>query len=371
MTDGTREKILIVDDIPQNIAILNELLWDSYTIAAATGGEKALAIARSPAPPDLILLDIMMPGMDGYEVCRQLKGDEKTRDIPVIFVTARGEVENETQGLELGAVDYLVKPVNPAIVRARVRTHLELRNARESLKNQNVILEEMVRERTTELVVTQNVTIQCMASLAETRDNETGGHIRRTQNYVQILAEELSQKTEYRDFLDRRTIDELYKSTPLHDIGKVGVPDSILLKPGKLNEQEFSEMKKHTRFGKEAIETAEKQLGTNSFLRYAKEIAYSHHEKWDGTGYPEGLSGQSIPLFGRLMAVADVYDALISRRVYKPPLPHSRSVRIIMEGSGTHFDPDLADVFMSVSDRFREIALEFADSQAERDALGQ
>lgn len=367
--DHGRQRILIVDDIPENIKVLGESLKNDFQVIAAVNGTKALEIVQSTAPPDMILLDVMMPHMDGYEVCRRLKQDNATRDIPVIFITARGDVEDETAGLEIGAVDYLTKPVNPAIVKARVITHLELKENREILKRQNLLLDQRVRERTKELMITQDVTIQCMATLAETRDNETGGHIRRTQNYMQILAEELSRQGRYGDFLNERTIDLLYKSAPLHDIGKVGVPDSILLKPAKLNDQEFAEMQKHTVYGRNAIVTAESQLGTNSFLMFAKEIAYSHHEKWDGTGYPEGRRGREIPLSGRFMALVDVYDALISKRIYKPPFPHSRAVEIIAEGAGIHFDPNLVEAFASITEKFRKIALEYADCDSEREAL--
>ena len=310
-----------------------------------------------------------MPEMDGYDVCRQLKTDESTKDIPVIFVTTRGETAEETHGLRLGAVDYLTKPVNQDIAKARIKTHLDLKSAREILKNQNILLEAKVKQRTRELIITQEVTIQCMASLAETRDNETGGHIRRTQNYMRALAEELKNFGKYRSILDAHSIDLLCKSTPLHDIGKVGVSDRILLKPGKLTEEEFEEMKKHTIFGKVAIEKAEIQLGTNSFLKYAKEIAYSHHEKWDGSGYPEGLKGEQIPLSGRFMALVDVYDALISRRIYKPPLPHSEAVRIIREGEVKHFDSDITKAFVAIQDEFKRIALEHAKNEDEIKAL--
>jgi len=370
ITNG-KQKILIVDDTPQNIAVLNELLRRNYAIHAATDGEKALKLARSEAPPDLILLDIMMPGMDGYEVCRRLKANEATRDIPVIFVTTRAEVRDETRGLELGAVDYLTKPVNPSIVQARVRTHLELRNAREHLKNQNLVLEEKVKERTRELTITQLVTIQCMASLAETRDNETGAHIKRTKAYVHALAGELRGNAKFTDILDNRTIDLFEESAPLHDIGKVGVPDRILLKPGKLTAEEFDEMKKHTTLGRDALVVAEEQLGTNSFLKYAKEIIYSHHEKWDGSGYPEGIGGEEIPLTARLMAVADVYDALISKRVYKPPFPHTKAVAIIEEGTNSQFDPDVVDCFTRMNEKFREIALQHAESAEEHEAVSK
>ena len=364
------QRILVVDDIPQNISVLNELLKEEYSISAATSGDRALKITKSDNPPDLVLLDVMMPGMDGYEVCRRLKSDQATKDIPIIFVTARGDVEDEAKGLELGAVDYLTKPANPSIVLARVKTHLELRAAREVLKRQNQILEEKVRERTKELALTRDVTIQSLASLAETRDNETGGHIRRTQTYVKVLAEELCRKNaEFATQLDADTIEVLYKSVPLHDIGKVGVPDRILLKPGKLTPEEFDEMKKHTIYGRDAILTAEKQLGSNSFLTWAKEIAYNPHEKWDGSGYPEGKQGHAIPLSGRFMALVDVYDALISKRVYKPPMPHSKAVAIIEEGRGLHFDSDLVDCFLAKQQAFKDIALQQADGEEERAAL--
>ena len=364
-----KHKILIVDDIPQNISVLNELLKEHYQVFAATSGERALKISRSENPPDLILLDVMMPEMDGYEVCKSLKADPETKDIPVIFVTARGDVEDETRGLSFGAVDYLTKPANQSIVLARVRTHLELKDARERLREQNHILEEKVRERTRELAITQDVTIQSLASLAETRDNETGGHITRTQNYMKALAVELRKNGSFVEYLDEGMIDLLFKSAPLHDVGKVGVPDSILLKPGKLTDSEFDEMKKHTVLGRDAILRAESQLGTNSFLKCAKEIAYSHHEKWDGSGYPEGIAENSIPISGRLMALADVYDALVTKRVYKSPISHSDTVEIIRDGRGTHFDARVADCFLSIVEDFRMIASEFADSPEEREAV--
>ena len=373
MTESTEQaKVLIVDDTPENIDVLGAILKPFYKRSAALNGEKALQIASSNNPPDLILLDIMMPEMDGYEVCRRLKADENARDIPVIFVTAKGEVEDETKGFEVGGVDYIVKPISPPIVLARVRTHIELTRARKYLKNQNEILEQRVRERTRELAMTQDLTILSLASLAETRDNETGGHIRRTQNYIRVLAEALSTHPGYITVLDEFSMEMIFKSAPLHDVGKVGVPDNILMKPGKLTDEEFAEMKKHTSLGRDAILNAEKGFGDEtapSFLNYAREIAFTHHEKWDGSGYPQGLAGDEIPLAGRLMAVADVYDALISRRVYKPPFTHNRARDIILEGRGTHFDPDVVDAFMANEHRFREIALKYADHDEEREAL--
>ena len=362
--------ILVVDDTETNIDIMVDALSNGYDLAVAMDGKTALEYVEEN-PPDLILLDVMMPEMDGYEVCRRLKSNDRFRDIPVIFVTAMGEVEDETHGLELGAIDYIIKPISPPIVKARVKNHLELKLAKEELLQQNEILEIKVQERTRELALTQDVTIYAMASLAETRDPETGGHIRRTQNYVRILSEHIRKSPKFSTQLDLVTVNLLHKSAPLHDAGKVGVPDAILLKPGKLTEVEFEEMKKHTTYGRDTLASAEEMLGTNSFLRLAKEIAYTHHEKWDGTGYPQGLKDDAIPLSGRLMAVADVYDALISKRLYKPPFPHPKAVSIMAEGSGAHFDPELIKAFLEIEDEFRRIALEFADSEEERAALKQ
>ena len=361
--NAEKPTVLIVDDEPMNISILMDLLKPDYRLIAARDGAQALKRAGADPTPDMILLDIMMPEMDGYEVCRRLKADPVTQDIPVIFVSAMGEVGDETKGLEMGAVDYITKPISPPIVEARVRTHLSLKQAREELRDQNQILETRVAERTWELAVTQDVTILSMATLAETRDNETGNHIRRTQHYVKVLAETLREHPRFRDALDERSIDLLFKSAPLHDIGKVGIPDRILLKPDRLTADEFEIMKTHSALGRDAILEAEKALLSSvpadtetSFLRHAREIAYSHHEKWDGTGYPEGLAGEEIPVSARLMAVADVYDALISKRVYKPPMSHEEAATIISEGRDKHFDPDVVDAFESVEDEFRRIA---------------
>ena len=304
----------------------------------------------------------MMPGMDGFEVCRRLKENPESRDIPILFLTAKNEDTDEEAGLSIGAVDYLTKPIRPAIVMARIRTHLQLKAAATFLRDRNAYLEEEVRRRTLEVQAIQDVTILALASLAETRDNETGNHIQRTQHYVRALAEELSSHPKYASQLDQRTIGLLFKSAPLHDIGKVGIPDSILLKPGRLDDDEMAIMKTHTTLGREAIAHAETQLGMKvDFLQTAKDIAYFHQEKWDGTGYPEGRSGEDIPLSARLMSLADVYDALISRRVYKPPFSHEEATNIILEGRGKHFDPSVVDAFQAQEQRFKEIAQTFAD----------
>lgn len=354
-------KILIIDDERFHLNVIVNLLDDEYKIVVAKSAEKGLEIAKFDPLPDLILLDVLMAGMDGYEVCRRLKAERKTRHIPIIYLTVKGDVADETRGFALGAVDYITKPFSPPIVRARVKTHLALSRALSELEQQNEHLEERIQERTLEITRTQDVAIYCLASLAETRDNETGNHIRRTQCYVRTLAEHLKNQPKFQQTLNDEAINLLYKSAPLHDIGKVGVPDRILLKPGKLSREEWQEMKRHTIYGKEAISRAEQELGSTSFLAYACEIAITHHEKWDGSGYPNGLKGDGIPVSGRLMAIADVYDALISKRVYKPAFSHERAVKIIIEGNGVHFDPDVVDAFLALEQEFVAIAKRFAD----------
>jgi putative two-component system response regulator len=355
--------ILVVDDTPDNIDLLCAVLENDYRTKVAVNGERALKIANGDVKPDLILLDIMMPGMSGYEVCQALKASEATRDIPVIFVTAMSEVTDEQKGLGLGAVDYITKPISAPIVLARIKTQLALKRVHDFLRDKNEYLETEIAIRTREVAALQDVTIHTMASLAETRDNETGNHIRRTSHYVKVLAERLRDHPRFAFFLTEKTIELLFKSAPLHDIGKVGIPDRILLKPGRFEPHEMEIMKTHTTLGRDAILSAEKELGvTVDFLKYAKEIAYGHQEKWDGSGYPEGLAGDAIPISARLMAVADVYDALISRRVYKEGMSHAQAVKIIVDGRGQHFDPDIVDAFLAIEQQFVDIALRYADS---------
>ncbi len=334
-------KILMVDDAAGNLQVLRTTLEGcGYRLLAARNGAGALSVAAK-AQPDLILLDIVMPDMDGYDVCRRLKAAEATRHIPVIFLTALDDAADEAKGLALGAVDYIPKPIHPELVRARVHTHLELKRHQDHLKG-------MVKEKTREVRLTQAVMIESLGTLAEYRDPETGGHIKRTQNYVKALAMHLRGHPRFRGLLNEETIELLYRSAPLHDVGKVGVRDHILLKAGRLDEAEFEQMKLHTLFGEEALHRTEQKLGHSTFLRLAREIAGTHQEKWNGSGYPRGLKGDAIPFSGRLMAVADVYDALISKRIYKPPLPHEKAVAIIRAGQGVHFDPDLVDAFLEL-----------------------
>jgi putative two-component system response regulator len=363
-----KNTILVVDDSPDNLALISGLLQDDYRVKIAHSGAKALSISVSASPPDLILLDIMMPGMDGFEVCRQLKRNPRTMNIPVIFLTAKTQMEDEQKGLELGAVDYITKPVSPPIVLARVKNHLALKTMADFLRDQNDFLELEVAKRTCEVRAIQDVTILAMASLAETRDSETGNHIRRTQHYVKALAEKLRDHPRFAWFLTDSNINMLFKSAPLHDIGKVGIPDRILLKPGRFEPQEFEIMKTHTTLGRDAIVHAENALRTNvDFLSFAKAIALSHQEKWDGSGYPYGIAGDDIPISARLMAVADVYDALISRRVYKEGMSHEKAVQIMIVDRGTHFDADMIDAFLEIQEEFRTIARRFADSDADMD----
>ena len=354
--------ILVVDDTPDNLALMTALLKDQYQVKIAKNGVTALQIANSATPPDIILLDIMMPEMDGYEVCRQLKANPKTVDIPIIFLTALTELENEKKGLELGAVDYVTKPISPFIFMARIKNHLALKSMADFLKNRNAFLKIEVAKRTHEIESGQDVTILAMTSLAETRDLDTGNHIRRTQHYVKALAEQLRDHPKFAWYLTDININLLFKSAPLHDIGKVGIPDSILLKPGKLTPEEFEIMKTHTTLGFEAIAHAETSLGAKvEFLTCAKSIILSHQEKWDGSGYPQGLAGEDIPIAARLLAVADVYDALICRRVYKQPIPHPEAVVIMTKGSGLHFDADIIEAFIEIQDEFIEISKKFSD----------
>jgi putative two-component system response regulator len=362
--------ILIVDDMPENLTVFGDLLQPFYEVRAATSGQRALHIARTTPPPDLILLDVMMPGMDGYQVFAELRSDPATRDIPVIFVTAMNSPEAEMRGLEVGAVDYITKPIVPPIVLARVHSQLELKQARDWLRNQNSFLEGEVAKRMAENELIQEVSIRALAHLAETRDPETGNHILRTQGYVQNLAIGLRALPRYEPILTNRYIQLLVWSAPLHDIGKVGIPDAILQKPGPLTPSEWEIMKTHAHLGSEAIALAERDAARPvEFLALAKEIARGHHEKWDGSGYPDGLVGEAIPIAARIMAVADVFDALISRRVYKEPMSYETARDIIVDGRGRHFCPDIVDCFLVQLDSFCEIADRHRDLVSDPDPI--
>ncbi len=345
-----RQRILIVDDTPSNIHVLMETLKEDYAIIVATTGPKALTLAASPNPPDLILLDVMMEGMDGHEVCRRLKADVRTEGIPVIFVTTLSQTDDEAAGLELGAVDYITKPIHPAIVKARVRNHLELKAHRDNL-------EHLVAEQVRSISSSRLSTIFALSKLAESRDDDTGQHLERTQIYCEMVARRLMEKGTFPDAVDERFIETIYWASPLHDVGKVAVPDQVLCKQGKLTDEEFEIMKQHTLRGSETLRLVTESYPDNDFIKMGLAIARSHHEKWNGTGYPDQLAGEQIPLAARIMAVADVYDALTSKRCYKDAMSHQRATDIILGDSGTHFDPSVVDAFQEIAgevDRVRD-----------------
>ncbi|MEW6513928.1 MAG: two-component system response regulator [Pseudomonadota bacterium] len=373
---GAQKTVLIVDDTPQNLTILGELLQGTYRVRAANSGERALRATLSPPRPDIILLDIMMPGMDGYEVLRRLREDPETRKIPVIFITAMTDAANEEKGLALGAVDYIAKPFNPVIVMARVRAQLELKEGRDRLARQNEWLEAEVQRRMRENTLIQDMSLKALAILAETRDMETGHHIMRTQRYVELLARHLAAHPRFQETLKGKALEMIVKAAPLHDIGKVGIPDAVLLKPGRLDAAEFAIMKTHAAIGAEAITkamgeaitaaddaTVEQAPGAFGFMQVARDIALTHHEKWDGSGYPAGLAGENIPVAGRLMALADVFDALTCQRVYKPPMSFDQAYQIIVDGRGKHFDPDVVDAYVALRGNFEEVSRRYADPE--------
>ena len=359
--DSQRPTVLVIDDTPANLSLLNGLLKESYRVKIANSGQRGLDLCHAQ-PPDLILLDIMMPGMDGFEVCRRLKADQNLRRIPVIFLTAKIEPSDEEQGFALGAVDFIHKPISPAIVLARIRTQLENRQWQSFLEDKNAWLENEVEYRVRQVNRLQDASFQAMIGLAEFRDECTGNHIRRTQEYVRLLAEHIAASPKHRDFLTPETINAIVKSAPLHDVGKISIPDHILLKPGPLDPAETVVMKTHAERGDEILAQIRLYMGQDSdYLLYAQQIARSHHEKWDGSGYPDGLAADAIPLPARLMAVADVYDALRTRRPYKEPYSHAKAIEVITAGRGTHFDPELVDAVLATQSSFARIAEQLSD----------
>lgn len=360
--ENTIKRILIVDDVLENLQFMHRLLCKDYKVSVASSGKAALSFVKGGNIPDIILLDVMMPELNGYEVCLLMRAIPQILHIPIIFLTSKNGTEDEKKGFEVGGSDFISKPVNPDVLRARVNAHIAAKNHADFMSSKAEYLEAEVSRRVRELGVIQDVTIQVMASLAETRDNETGAHIRRTQLYIKALSKNLRKNAKYQDVLSDSVIETYFKSAPLHDIGKVGIPDHILLKAGRLEVHEFEVMKTHTTLGRNAIQKAEDVLGVEiEFLNAAKDIAYCHQEKWDGSGYPQGLKHEQIPLSARLMAVADVYDALISKRVYKPAMSHEKAASIILEGQGTHFDPDVVAAFIEVMDDFKLISEEYQD----------
>lgn len=381
---ATKPLVLIVDDNSANLLMLGDLLEGPYRVRLAKSGEQALSAAQLEPRPDVILLDIMMPDMDGYEVIRRLREEPVTADIPVIYVTAKGAGEDEAYGLNLGAADYIAKPINPNVMLARVQTHVAVKRMRDALTAQNLWLESEVMRRVKETLLVQEACMRALAALGDTRDNETGDHIRRTQLYVGVLGQRLAAQPRHREALNPARLDIIVKAAALHDIGKIGIPDAILLKPGKLTADEYEVMKRHAEIGGQAIDRALRELAADNafgrsmlaacahsnaqngpldFLIVAREIAALHHERWDGAGYPNKLSGEMIPLPARLMALADVFDALISRRVYKEPLPLDEVTRIIVEERGRHFDPDIVDAYLECSDELAAISRRYPERE--------
>jgi putative two-component system response regulator len=335
----------------------------------ASSGEQALKIVEL-AIPDLIVLDVLMPEMDGHEVCRRLKMNPKSSAVPVLFLSSKVKDDDVCVGFELGASDYLNKPINPQIFVARVKAQLRLKAAADQRHSRQRELLSELQAGSQELQISQDLTIQALTTLAAIRYDETGNHLRRTQHYVRSLAKQLCVHPRFSKELTDQNIELLFKSAPLHDIGKVGINDRILRKSGRFEPSEFELMKRHARLGYEVLEHSEKILGVPMpFLRIAKEIALCHHEKWDGSGYPYGLMGDEIPISARLMAVADVYDAIISRRVYKSAMCHSTAARIINEGAGRHFDPDVVIAFLALETEFQNIALRFTDATEKKSVL--
>ena len=336
-----KQCVLVVDDSPENIDLLSEILRDDYRVRVATSGEKALKIVYSDEPPDLILLDIMMPGISGLEICRRLKANPDRRRIPIIFVTAMSSTEDERRGLEIGAVDYITKPISPPIVMARVRIHLVL-------YDQSRELAHMVAQRTTELLTTRQQIIRRLGRAAEFKDNETGNHVLRMSHYARLIA--------LAHGLGEESAGIIFNTAPMHDIGKIGIPDAILLKPGKLDAAEWEVMYQHPIMGAEIIGKHDNEL-----LETARIIALTHHEKFDGSGYPQGLTGEAIPLEGRIVAIADVFDALVSVRPYKPALPLETALQYFDEQSGRHFDPTLLVAFKKALPEILRIKEIYAD----------
>ena len=349
-----KSKVLVVDDTPENIQILMETLRDEFAVVTAINGTKALSLAMADAPPDIILLDVMMPGLDGYEVCRRLKETPKTRSIPVIFITALSDEKDEARGLELGAVDFIAKPFQPSLVKARVKNHIELKRHRDSLE---AVVERQVRE----IATSHMATIMALSKLAESRDDDTGKHLERTQTYCKMLALEAGQSGAYAGKLDDRFAETIFWASPLHDIGKVAVPDAILCKPGKLTSEEFDIMKTHTTRGADTLRAVATQYPGNYFIQMGLDIAHWHHEKWNGKGYPDGIAGENVPVCARIMAVADVYDALTSKRCYKEAMPHEKAMEIIQNDSGTHFDPVMVEIFLRIEGEFRRVKTEMGN----------
>jgi len=366
----TQYAVLIVDDNEMNRDLLSRRLdRQGYDISLAADGQQALDMLAENQF-DLILLDIMMPEINGYQVLEKMKTDTALRHIPVIMISALDEIESVVRCVELGADDYITKPFNPVLLKARISACLEKKTLhdqeeehRKSIEQYNLHLEQEVREKVKEITSSQLAAIFAMSKLAESRDEETGEHLERMREYCKILSQKLGSIDKFSSVIDEKFVDDIYAASPLHDIGKVGIPDNILLKPGKLTSEEWVIMKSHTTIGVKTLLEVDKQHPGNNFIEMGINIAGGHHEKWDGSGYPQGLAGEDIPLAARILALGDVYDALTSKRCYKEAFPHARSKKIIVESSGTHFDPDVVTAFLETEEEFMRVRDLYQDSE--------
>ena len=367
MQDNKRQKIMLVDDNKTNLALGKSILSEYYDIYPLPSAEKLFEFLKR-VMPDLILLDIDMPGMNGYEAMTLIKADRQYADIPVIFVTAKASESDEYEGLALGAIDYITKPFTPALLLKRIENHLLTQKHKTRLQDLNDNLLKIVNDKTQQVFELYGAIISTMADLVEFRDNFTGGHIRRTQKYLKTLMDQLIKDDIYTDELLVWDMNVTLLSSQLHDVGKIVISDTILNKPGKLTSEEFEIMKTHASKGVEAIEKTERSAHFADFLEHAKLFAGMHHEKWNGSGYPNGLKGLDIPLEGRIMAIADVYDALITVRPYRKALTAEESTKIILEGKGTHFDPALIKTFEKSKDNFAAIAMKYESTSLQKQA---
>jgi putative two-component system response regulator len=347
-----RKIVIIVDDNPVNLKLARNTLMDMYDVFTVPGAEKLFELLEKIIP-DIILLDVMMPGMSGHDAITILKQNPHTAGIPVVFITSKSDYESELAGFNLGAVDYISKPFSPPILLKRVAVLLLMESQKADLQHMNENLQEMVAEKTKEVVDLQNAVLKTMGNLIESRDDVTGSHIERTEILLSLLVQEMLVQGVYKDEMETWDVKLMLSSAHLHDVGKIAIRDNILMKPGPLTKEEYQEMQKHALFGEKIINTIIESTKENAFLNHARILAGSHHEKWDGTGYPRGLSGTNIPLQGRLMAIVDVYDALVSERPYKEPYTKEEAIEIIKKGSGSHFDPRIVDVFIGAAEHFR------------------
>ncbi|MCL1980838.1 MAG: response regulator [Proteobacteria bacterium] len=356
--DPERKTIMLVDDDATTLEAGKKMLRHAYRVYPILSGAILLDLLEHVLP-DLILLDVEMPDMDGYQVITLLKNNPKWESIPVVFLTSRADEGSELQGLSMGAVDYITKPFSAPRLVKRIRNHLLNAEQNKQLKRFNTTLQDMVAVKALQLAGLQNSIIGVLTDLVEFRDYTTGGHAIRTQTYMQLMTEKMIEEGIYKEEASLWDLEQVISASQLHDIGKIAISDTILHKPGKLTRDEFESMKKHVEIGVQAIRKIENdlegKLTDSSFLYHARMIAGSHHEKWDGTGYPMGLRGLDIPLEGRLMAIADVYDALTSVRPYKQPMAAEEAKRTIENGSESHFDPQLVDIFTKVADQFAEV----------------